>query len=62
MPEEFGFQIPMVKPGGVGTYFGLQTALLPHEVFSSIYEAGSELFDHIFVGGPGNLERFWELK
>ena len=61
LPEPFEFDVAWKRGGGIGTYQGTHSALLPHEVFHTIHTLGKELFDYLFVGGPGNLEEFWRL-
>ncbi len=59
MPRPFEFEVHYQKKGGIGTYRSKTHVILPHEVFHSIFEASQELFHHLFVGGPGNLESWW---
>jgi hypothetical protein len=60
VPHPFEFDLSFLKPDGVGTYTGKQSALLPHEVFHTLYTYGPELFHHLFVGRPGNLLHWWQ--
>ena len=34
-------------------------AILPHELFGSIFAAGRDIFDRLFTGGRENLESWW---
>ena len=37
----------------------LQSALLPHEVFHTLYTHAPEVFGKVMFGGDGILEQFW---
>ena len=41
-------------------YQGKHSVLLPHELFATLYAGSQELFDRIFCGELGNLEKYWE--
>ena len=38
----------------------IHSALLPHEVFATLYEAAPDLFRHLMYGDEDNLCRFWD--
>ena len=59
LPTPFEFDINFLKPGGIGTFIGRQTCLLPYEVFDSLYQHAPELFYELFVGKGNNLSHFW---
>ena len=38
----------------------IHSALLPHEVFATLYEAAPDLFRNLMYGDEDNLCRFWD--
>ena len=48
------------KQSGIGTYTGMQSVLLPHEVFHTTWTHAREIFHYLFVGDDTNLANFWE--
>ena len=40
----------------------IQSVLLPHELFASIYSNYKDTFESVLVGSPGHLEEFWKTN
>ena len=59
LPTPFEFKASFQRRGGFGIYTNGHLVLLPHEVFGALYQNARELFENLFVGDTGNLERFW---
>lgn len=60
LPLSYDFDLPVKdrkRPGG--TKPRVHSALLPHEVFSSIHATSRALFRELFCGPPGNLVEWW---
>ena len=57
LPKTYTFSITQLDPDvQSGTKLGKQTVLLPHEVFSSLYEEAPELFKFLMYGTDLPLE------
>jgi hypothetical protein len=53
-PAPYEFIVPFKR--GDRQHF----AILPHELFGSIYSAGLDIFHRLFTGGERNLQEWWE--
>ena len=58
LPTPYIFEVPLTYDGGQTSQPGEHAAILPHELFSSLY-AWPDLFEDIYTGPAGNLEAFW---
>ena len=58
LPKPFEFSVPKMRRET--QYPGKHSVLLPHELFATLYAGSRELFDRIFCGELGNLEKYWE--
>ena len=53
------FEFPITINGDEGLKESMHSALLPHEVFHTIYHEAPLLFRKLFTGGEENLQRWW---
>jgi hypothetical protein len=60
LPPHYEFDLAVNTDTGLGYKILRHAALLPHEVFSSIYSYAPELFERLFTGGNANLVAFWQ--
>lgn len=60
LPNTYDFETFIRKRRGIGVKRILLSGLLPHEVFSNLYQSAREMFHYIFTGPPGNLKKFWQ--
>ena len=58
-PETSTFRLPMALPGA-GFKMVEQSLLLPHELFSLMFQHYPAAFQERVVGKPGALEEFWQ--
>ena len=58
LPEPYVFNVPLSFDGGQTMVDGEHAAICPHDLFSALYQH-FELFQDIYLGPPGTLERFW---
>ena len=59
VPEPFEYDVSYLRSDGVGTYKSKHCALLPHEMFHTLFLNAPEVFHYLFVGGAGNLAAWW---
>lgn len=59
LPDVFQFPV-RVTFDGLHVDEASHACLLPHELFGSLYRNGRELWQHMFLGGHGDLAEFWE--
>ena len=61
LPAVYQFQIVLNGKDNLGTSPGLSThaALLPHEVFASLYSQSPALFEYLMSGGSNNVIDWW---
>ena len=61
LPAVYQLQIVLNGKDNLGTSPGLSThaALLPHEVFASLYSQSPALFEYLMSGGSNNLIDWW---
>ena len=59
LPKIYSFPVTFLTQSGLDTEERLHSFILPHELFNTVYNAGPDLFKHIF-GSDKELKTWWD--